>query len=86
MLPEALDNSGETGGGLYSNVVCMSHGTQTVFGVGNPDADWLVIGEAPGADEDRQGEPFVGRAGRLLNSMLLGNGTCQESRCSLRTY
>lgn len=44
--------------------------TQTVFGVGNRDADWLIIGEAPGADEDRQGEPFVGRAGQLLNAML----------------
>lgn len=52
--------------------------TQTVFGVGNPDADWLVIGEAPGADEDRQGEPFVGRAGRLLNSMLLAMGLPRE--------
>ncbi len=44
--------------------------TQTVFGVGNRHADWLIIGEAPGADEDRQGEPFVGRAGQLLNAML----------------
>jgi DNA polymerase len=44
--------------------------TQTVFGVGNADADWLIIGEAPGAEEDKQGEPFVGRAGQLLNSML----------------
>ena len=44
--------------------------SQTVFGVGNPDADWLVIGEAPGAEEDRQGEPFVGRAGKLLDAML----------------
>lgn len=44
--------------------------TQTVFGVGNRHADWLIIGEAPGADEDRQGEPFVGRAGKLLNAML----------------
>ncbi|HDP90503.1 MAG TPA: uracil-DNA glycosylase [Thioalkalivibrio sp.] len=44
--------------------------TQTVFGVGNPDADWLVIGEAPGAEEDRRGEPFVGRAGQLLDAML----------------
>ncbi len=52
--------------------------TQTVFGIGNPDADWLVIGEAPGADEDRQGEPFVGRAGRLLNSMLLAMGLQRE--------
>ena len=52
--------------------------TQTVFGVGNPNADWLVIGEAPGADEDKQGEPFVGRAGKLLNSMLLAMGLPRE--------
>lgn len=44
--------------------------TQTVFGVGNPNADLLVIGEAPGAEEDKRGEPFVGRAGKLLDSML----------------
>jgi uracil-DNA glycosylase len=44
--------------------------TQTVFGVGRRDARLLVIGEAPGAEEDRQGEPFVGRAGQLLNAML----------------
>lgn len=43
----------------------------TVFGVGNVDADWMLVGEAPGAEEDRQGLPFVGRAGRLLNAMLL---------------
>jgi len=43
---------------------------QTVFGVGARDADWMVVGEAPGAEEDRQGEPFVGRAGKLLNAML----------------
>ncbi len=48
--------------------------TQTVFGVGDHNADWLIIGEAPGAEEDRQGEPFVGRAGKLLNSMLLACG------------
>ncbi len=41
-----------------------------VFGVGNPDADIMFIGEAPGADEDRQGEPFVGRAGKLLDKIL----------------
>lgn len=45
-------------------------GTQLVFGVGNPDADLLLIGEAPGAEEDKQGEPFVGRAGQLLNKIL----------------
>jgi uracil-DNA glycosylase len=48
--------------------------TQTVFGVGNPQAEWLIVGEAPGAEEDRQGEPFVGRAGQLLNSMLRAIG------------
>lgn len=41
-----------------------------VFGVGNPDADLMIIGEAPGADEDRQGEPFVGRAGKLLTQII----------------
>ncbi len=44
--------------------------TQTVFGVGSHDADLLIIGEAPGVEEDRKGEPFVGRAGLLLNAML----------------
>lgn len=52
--------------------------TQTVFGVGNPNADWLVIGEAPGAEEDARGEPFVGRAGQLLNSMLKAIGLARE--------
>ena len=44
--------------------------TQAVFGVGNNQADLLIVGEAPGANEDKQGEPFVGRAGRLLNAIL----------------
>jgi DNA polymerase len=48
--------------------------TQAVFGVGNPLADLMFVGEAPGADEDRQGEPFVGRAGQLLNEMLRAIG------------
>jgi len=52
--------------------------TQTVFGVGDPHADWLFIGEAPGADEDRQGEPFVGRAGQLLNNMIKALGLSRE--------
>ncbi|HEV7610838.1 MAG TPA: uracil-DNA glycosylase [Steroidobacteraceae bacterium] len=52
--------------------------TQTVFGVGNRQAEWLIVGEAPGADEDRQGEPFVGRAGQLLNSMLRAIGLARE--------
>lgn len=45
-------------------------GTQLVFGVGNPNADLMLIGEAPGAEEDKQGEPFVGKAGQLLNKIL----------------
>ncbi|MCF6281194.1 MAG: uracil-DNA glycosylase [Candidatus Polarisedimenticolaceae bacterium] len=59
---------------------CELHKTrrQAVFGVGDPQADLLVIGEAPGADEDRQGEPFVGPAGQLLNAMLLAIGLRRE--------
>jgi uracil-DNA glycosylase family 4 len=48
--------------------------TQGVPGVGDPNAEWLFIGEAPGADEDRQGEPFVGQAGKLLDAMMAGIG------------
>ncbi len=48
--------------------------TQTVFGVGNRHPGWMLIGEAPGQDEDLQGEPFVGRAGQLLNEMLRAIG------------
>ncbi len=44
--------------------------TNFVFGVGNPNADIVLVGEAPGAEEDRKGEPFVGRAGKLLNQIL----------------
>jgi uracil-DNA glycosylase len=44
--------------------------TQTVFGVGDENADWMLIGEAPGAEEDRLGDPFVGQAGKLLDNML----------------
>ncbi len=52
--------------------------TQTVFGVGNQQAEWLIVGEAPGMEEDRQGEPFVGRAGQLLNSMLRAIGLARS--------
>lgn len=51
---------------------------QIVFGVGNPKADLMFIGEAPGADEDEQGEPFVGRAGQLLNNMIKAMGLARE--------
>lgn len=52
--------------------------TQTVFGIGNPDADLMFIGEAPGADEDAQGEPFVGRAGQLLTKIIQAMGFPRE--------
>ena len=48
--------------------------TQTVFGVGHPQADWMIVGEAPGEQEDRLGEPFVGRSGQLLDNMLRALG------------
>jgi uracil-DNA glycosylase len=51
---------------------------QIVFGVGNPNAELMFIGEAPGADEDQQGEPFVGRAGQLLNNMIKAMGLRRE--------
>jgi uracil-DNA glycosylase family 4 len=51
---------------------------QIVFGVGNPRAELMFVGEAPGADEDQQGEPFVGRAGQLLNNMIKAMGVARE--------
>ncbi len=60
---------------------CQLHETRTqaVFGEGNEKADWMIIGEAPGYDEDKQGEPFVGRAGLLLNEMLCALGLQREA-------
>lgn len=57
--------------------LCKSR-SRTVFGVGVPEADWMVIGEAPGAEEDRQGQPFVGQAGKLLDSMLASVGHSRQ--------
>lgn len=48
--------------------------THVVFGTGNPQAEWMIIGEAPGFYEDQQGEPFVGKAGQLLNAMIASQG------------
>ena len=82
--PQGPDSAGLDWDHLRTRVAgctaCELHKTrtQTVFGVGNPDADLMVIGEAPGADEDRQGEPFVGRAGQLLTSMLAAIGLKRE--------
>lgn len=77
-----IDNTGVNQGWealRYSVNQCQACGlsttrTQAVFGVGSTAAHWMIIGEAPGADEDRQGEPFVGRAGQLLNNMLRAIG------------
>jgi len=53
--------------------------TKTVFGVGDQNADWMIIGEAPGAEEDRRGEPFVGRAGQMLDEMFRAIGQRRDS-------
>jgi len=80
----AVDTAHLDWGQLESTVkactLCDLHRTRTqaVFGVGNRSAQWMVIGEAPGADEDAKGEPFVGRAGQLLNSMLKAVGLQRE--------
>src|SRR5262249_56895612 len=57
---------------VASCVDCPLHAkrTKTVFGVGDENADWMFVGEGPGAEEDARGEPFVGQAGRLLDNML----------------
>jgi DNA polymerase len=60
---------------------------QTVFGVGNLDAHWMVVGEAPGEQEDRQGEPFVGKSGQLLDNMLRAIGlTRGEAPAAQQVY
>jgi len=58
--------------------LCHSR-TQTVFGTGDPDADWMFIGEAPGQNEDLEGKPFVGLAGKLLTEMIRALGLERES-------
>jgi DNA polymerase len=61
---------------------------QTVFGVGHPQAHWMVVGEAPGAQEDEQGEPFVGAAGQLLDAMLhaIGLSRAAEGDAAARVF
>jgi len=83
-IPRYDDLSGLDLEGLARRVAqcerCELHKTrtQTVFGVGNPEAELMVIGEAPGVEEDRQGEPFVGPAGQQLNAMLRAIGLQRE--------
>ena len=78
--PETLD-WGELQMRVSACTSCRLHETrtQTVFGVGDPDADLMIIGEAPGQEEDRRGEPFVGRAGQLLDQMLHAIGLARSS-------
>ena len=82
VMPTASANLAWTGleSAVRSCILCelSKTRTQTVFGVGDRAAQWMVIGEAPGADEDREGEPFVGRAGQLLTSMLKAMGLKRE--------
>jgi DNA polymerase len=61
--------------------------TRTVFGVGHASAHWMVVGEAPGEQEDRQGEPFVGKSGQLLDNMLAALGlTRQPAEAARQVY
>lgn len=79
--PESCADDWESVAAAVANcTACDLHQgrTQTVFGVGHRQAEWLFVGEAPGAEEDRVGEPFVGQAGQLLNAMLLAIGLKRE--------
>lgn len=77
---EFAENLGELNANICNCQKCALGATRTkfVFGVGNPNADIVLIGEAPGADEDAKGEPFVGRAGQLLNKILEATGFKRE--------
>ncbi len=79
-IPTPSCSWGELQSQVANCTACALHQTrtQTVFGVGNHSAGWMVIGEAPGEQEDLQGEPFVGRAGLLLNEMLRAIGLERE--------
>jgi len=67
---------------------CELHRTRsrTVFGVGNRTAEWMLVGEAPGAEEDARGEPFVGQAGRLLDNMLAAVGLTRTGTSRQAVY
>jgi DNA polymerase len=80
--PEGIDTMDwaalrQTVSGCQACGLCQSR-TQPVFGVGHPQADWMIIGEAPGEQEDKQGEPFVGPSGQLLDRMLHALGLTRE--------
>lgn len=73
---EHVSTLSELGASITGCTLCQlsKDRTQVVFGVGNPDAELVFVGEAPGRDEDLQGEPFVGEAGKLLDRILLAMG------------
>ncbi len=80
------DTLRQTVAGCTACGLCQSR-RQTVFGVGNTNARWMLVGEAPGEQEDRQGEPFVGRSGQLLDRMLMACGlTRQEAAADQQVY
>lgn len=78
--PGVADTWDQLAGEVAVCTRCPLHASRqcTVFGVGSRQAQWLIVGEAPGAEEDRRGEPFVGRAGKLLDSMLRAIGLARE--------
>ncbi|MDA8390371.1 MAG: uracil-DNA glycosylase [Gammaproteobacteria bacterium] len=79
-LPAAADPWVPLAARVQDCRLCVLHQTrtQTVLGTGSREARWFFVGEAPGADEDRQGEPFVGRAGQLLDAMLRALSLARE--------
>jgi len=81
--PDALDWNGleQAVAACTACTLCRTR-QQTVFGVGPRAADWLFVGEAPGAEEDARGEPFVGQAGRLLDNMLAAIGLARDPAAS----
>jgi len=75
----AWDELRETVAGCTACGLCRSR-KQAVYGVGDVQADWMIVGEAPGAEEDARGEPFVGQAGRLLDNMLAAIGLNRQEQ------
>jgi DNA polymerase len=78
-------NLQEAVAGCVACKLCQTR-TQTVFGVGHHAAHWMIVGEAPGAEEDARGEPFVGQAGRLLDNMLASVGLTRQGENESTVY
>src|SRR5690606_13337454 len=80
-VPTALDELRVAALGCTRCQLASAGRTQVVFGVGDPETDLLFVGEGPGAEEDRLGEPFVGRAGKLLDKLMLEELGLTRDRC-----